>query len=317
MAVALGVMIEGQEGLDWDRWRRITASAHALGFDSLWRSDHLFSVMGEFERETLALWPSLTSVALDSDRLEFGPLVSPVSFRDPVHLAYNAVALDRLSGGRFRFGVGAGWNEAEHQAFGYSLRHRMERFEEALEVMTRLWSGEPVHFAGKHYHLDGARAALTPLHDGRAPMVIGGGGEVHTLRLVARYADEWNMTSATEEVYARKAEVLARHCRDLGRDPATIRRSLMVAHIVGRDETDLHERAAWLGAFQPALRGLTPSEVLAHARGRGWLAGTAPEVVEQIRARGAWGIDRIMLQTLNMDDHAGMELIATEVMPRV
>lgn len=317
MGVALGVMIEGQEGLDWDRWRRLIASADILGFDSLWRSDHLYSVMGEHQRETLALWPSLTAVALQSSRLEFGQLVSPTSFRDPVHLAFDAVALDRLSGGRFRLGVGAGWNEAEHQAFGYSLRGRMDRFTEALEVMTLLWSGEPVHFDGEHYQLDGARASLTPLRGGRVPLVIGGGGETRTLRLVARYADEWNMTSATAEVYAKKTDALLRHCRELGRDPASIRRSLMVAHIVGRDEIEVHERAAWLGAFHPALRGMTPAGVLAQARERGWLAGTVADVVEQIRERGGWGVERIMLQTFNMDDRDALELIATEIMPRV
>lgn len=317
MTVALGIMIEGQEGLDWDRWRRITARTDVLGFDSLWRSDHLFSVMGEVQRDTLALWPSLTAVALQSERLEFGQLVSPTSFRDPVHLAYDAVALDRLSGGRFRLGVGAGWNVAEHAAFGYSLRDRMNRFTEALEVMTLLWSGEPVHYAGQHFLLDGARAALTPTNGGRVPLVIGGGGEVRTLRLVARYADEWNMTSATAEVYARKSAALTEHCRALGRDPATIRRSLMTAHVVGRDETELHERAAWLGAFLPPLRGMTPKEVLAHARGRGWLVGTAPEVVEQVRERGLWGVDRIMLQTFNMDDSDVLELFASGILPHV
>src|SRR5690606_11819830 len=110
----LGVMIEGQEGLNWERWNRIVDAAENLGFDSVWRSDHLFSVMGAPERETLSLWPSLTAVGSSTSRIEFGQLVSPTTFRNPVHLAFDAVALDHLSEGRFFLGVGAGWNEREH-----------------------------------------------------------------------------------------------------------------------------------------------------------------------------------------------------------
>src|SRR5688572_9311656 len=107
-------MIEGQEGLNWGRWNRLIDDAERLGFDSLWRSDHLFSVMGESQRETLALWPSLTAVALRSSRIEFGQLVSPTTFRHPVHLAADGATVDQASGGRFWLGVGAGWNESEH-----------------------------------------------------------------------------------------------------------------------------------------------------------------------------------------------------------
>ncbi len=315
--VRLGITIEGQEGLDWERWHRITDATEELGFDSLWRSDHLFSVMGEPTRETLALWPSLTAVALRTRRIEFGPLVSPTTFRHPVHLAYDAVALDRLSGGRFRLGVGAGWNEAEHHAFGFSLHGRMDRFAEALQVLTLLWSGDAVSFRGAHFHLAAARASLTPLHGARVPLVLGGGGARRTLRLVAEYADEWNMTSTTREVYAAKVAALEGHCRAVGRDPTTIARSLMTAYLIGRDRGELRARAARLRQILPDLRELSDDGVIARARQRGWLVGGVDELVEQIRERGAWGIDRIMLLTFDMDDLAALGLIASAVLPHV
>src|SRR5690606_33511122 len=230
----LGVMIEGQEGLNWERWQRIVEAADRLGFDSVWRSDHLYSVMGRYERETVALIPSLTAVALWSQRLIFGQLVSPVSFRHPVHLAYDAAALDRLSNGRYTFGIGAGWNESEHRAFGFPLpplKERMDRFEEALKVITLLWSGERGDFKGEHYQLDMAQAAFTPA-GGKARILIGGSGEKRTLRLVAEYADEWNATATPPEEYERKVEVLAQHCRAAGRDIDQIERSMMLAHVV-------------------------------------------------------------------------------------
>jgi F420-dependent oxidoreductase-like protein len=312
----LGVMIEAQEGLSWDRWNRIVDAAERLGFDSVWRSDHLFSVMGVPERETLALWPSLTAVAHRSERLEFGQLVSPVTFRHPVHLAFDAISLHQLSGGRYWLGVGAGWNEREHAAFGFDLpplKARMDRFEEALRVMTGLFSGEPVTFDGQHYQLSQAQHQPAA----KVPIVIGGRGERRTLRLVAAYADEWNITSIARDEYPAKVEVLKRHCDAVGRDLSSIRRSLMTGHIIGRHQAEIEQRAARIQAIIPAVRDLTPSAVIERFRGNGWLVGTPDEVVEEIRARAAQGMERFMLQTHDQDDIEVLELIASEVLPHV
>jgi F420-dependent oxidoreductase-like protein len=317
--VKLGIMIEGQEGLNWERWDRIVDTAERLGFDSVWRSDHLFSVMGQYERETLALWPSLTAAALRTNRIELGQLVSPTTFRHPVHLASDAVALDRLARGRFWLGVGAGWNEAEHRAFGFPLRplkERMDRFEEGLRVITELWRGEPVTFAGEHFQLDGAQTTYTPA-SGKVPVIIGGSGEKRTLRLVAEYADEWNITTLPSDAYPAKVEVLERHCEAVGRDPSSIRRSLMTGHIIGRDQAELRRRAARIQQVAVSLRDGSPDEAIERTRSRGWMTGTPAEIVEEIQARGAQGIDRIMLQTLDMDDMEALELFASEVMPHV
>lgn len=220
--VKLAVMIEGQEGLTWERWRRIVDTADRLNFDAVFRSDHLFSLTGPSDRDCIALWPSLNDVGYRSSKLKYGQLVSPTTFRHPVHLAIDAVAADELSGGRFMLGVGAGWNENEHRAFGFPLlpvKERMDRFEEALKVITLLWSGEPATFKGEHFTLDGAQSYPLPTRGNKVPLMIGGGGEKRTLRLVAEYADEWNITPATVEVYDHKVEVLLRHCEAVGRDP--------------------------------------------------------------------------------------------------
>ncbi|MEX1158087.1 MAG: TIGR03560 family F420-dependent LLM class oxidoreductase [Thermomicrobiales bacterium] len=318
--VKLGIMIEGQEGLNWERWHRLIDDAERLGFDSLWRSDHLFSVMGESQRETLALWPSLTAVALKSSRIEFGQLVSPTTFRHPVHLAADGASVDQASGGRFWLGVGAGWNESEHASFGFRLpplKERMDRFAEALAVIKLLGTGEPATFAGEHFQLDGARTTFTPTRASGARLMIGGSGEKRTLRLVAEYADEWNATLMAHDTYVQKTEVLERHCEAVGRDPGEIQRSMMIGHIVGRDEGELRRRASELQAIIPGTRDVEVDALLSRQRERGWLVGTPPEVVEQIQARGAQGVERIMMQTFLMDDVEQLELIASEVIPHV
>jgi F420-dependent oxidoreductase-like protein len=318
--VKLGIMIEGQEGLNWERWNRLIDDAERLGFDSLWRSDHLFSVMGESQRETLALWPSLTAVALKSSRIEFGQLVSPTSFRHPVHLASDAAAVDRASGGRFWLGVGAGWNESEHASFGFRLpplKERMDRFEESLAVIKLLGTGEPVTYQGEHFQLDGARTTFTPERESGVRLMIGGSGEKRTLRVVAQYADEWNATLAAHDTYDQKAEVLKRHCEAIGRDPGEIRRSMMIGQIVGSTDAEVRQRATQLQAIIPGMRDVEVGELLTRQRERGWLVGTPSQVIEQIQGRASQGIERIMLQTFLMDDVEQLELIASEIIPRV
>lgn len=316
----LGVMIEGQEGLTWERWRRIIDTADRLGFDSVWRSDHLFSLSGPSDRDCIALWPSLLEVANRSDRLTFGQLVSPVSFRDPVHLAIDSVAADELSGGRYIFGIGAGWNVPEHEAFGFpllDLKDRFDRFEEALEVITLLWSGEKVDYDGKYYRLRGAQSRPTPTRGTKVPTLIGGGGEKRTLRMVAKYADEWNITPTTVPDYEHKLEVLKRHCDDLGRDPDTITRSVMLGHLIGRNESELRQRASVFKTIFQAMADLDADEIISRYRDRGMLVGSPEEIVEQIQARKAQGVERIMLQTHDQTDMEALELFASEVMPHI
>ena len=313
-----GIMIEAQEDLTWERWLQLIDLCETLGFESLWRSDHLTSVIGVAERETLALWPSLTAVALRSTRLIFGQLVSPLTFRHPVELAQNAVALDRLSEGRYRLGLGAGWNEREHRAFGFPLPpvgERMDRLAEAIAVIKLLWTGKPVSFSGRFYRLEEAQMHPTPLRPEGVPLVIGGGGEKRLLRIVAECASDWNAVSLHPDGYAAKVAALERHCTAIGRDPAQISRSWMVGHLIGRDERELRERAQRLQRILVSLQGLSPDETIARLRERGWLVGTPVEVIEQVRARAALGVSRLMLQTFDLDDLEVLGLIATQIMP--
>src|SRR5438128_3427041 len=191
--VALSIMIEAQDGLTWTRWKRLVAEVERLGFTGLFRSDH-FTNAEPPDKDSLEMVVSLTYLADHTQRIHFGPLVAPLSFRHPTLLARQAAALDDLSGGRMILGVGAGWQEREHRLFGHNLGDvptRMARLEEGLEVITRLLrSEEPVTYEGRFFQLRGA--ALLP-HPGRSggPPILIGGNSTNTLRLVARYADLW------------------------------------------------------------------------------------------------------------------------------
>src|SRR2546426_1650828 len=174
-AVRIGVMIEGQEGLTWDRWFRIADRVESLGLDSLWRSDHFFSLMGHPERPALECWSSLTALAQRTHRIHFGPLVSPMTFRHPALLARMAAAVDGLSDGRISLGVGAGWNEAEHEAFGISLpplKERFDRLEEGIAVIKALWTGGRGDLDGPNHRLHRAPALPRPMHRPRRPALL-------------------------------------------------------------------------------------------------------------------------------------------------
>lgn len=318
--VRLGVMIEAQEGLTWQRWTQIIETAERNDFDSVWRSDHLFSVMGVTDRNQLALWPSLTILAARDSKLEFGALVSPTTFRHPVMLAKDSVAIDNLSNGRFWLGVGAGWNEREHRAFGFPLpplKERMDRLEEAIEVIKLLWTGKPVTYGGEQFRLEDALMRPVPVRAAGVPLMIGGSGERRTLRMVARFADEWNTTASSVDDYRHKVEVLERHCQEVGRDSSQIARSMMIGHIIGANQAELRERAERIQRIIPSTQGMPVDEVLQRMRERGWLVGTPDEIVDAIQARARLGVSRIMLQTHDQEDMSALELFASAVMPKI
>lgn len=315
----LGVMIEGQEGLNWDRWRRIIRTTEDLGFESLFRSDHFFSLSGPHNRDALETFISFVLVAEESSRIRFGPLVSSMTFRHPSLLARMAAQIDLLSGGRFILGMGAGWNVPEHEAFGLPfppVRERMDRLEEGIQVVRALWGEGPVSFDGRYYQLKDAECFPKPAQS-PAPILVGGSGEKRTLRIVAKHADEWNAVGQTVESYRHKLEVLLGHCDAVGRDASTIRRSMMCGFVIGRDEDGIRAHLARIGEALPMLGRGDPDEVLAGVRNRGWLVGTPADVVEQIRQREELGVQRIMLQHHAQADFATLELIAKDVLPHV
>jgi F420-dependent oxidoreductase-like protein len=308
----IGLMIEGQEGLTWERWFRIADQVEALGLEGLWRSDHFFSLMRHPERPALECWSSLTALAQRTTRIPFGPLVSPMTFRHPALLARMAAAVDGLSSGRLLLGVGAGWNDAEHEAFGIPLpplTERFDRFEEGIAVIKALWRGGPVDFDGRYYQLHGASAYPRPLQQ-PMPLLIGGDGEVRLLRIVAQHADEWNSHAPGPDPYRAKRQRLEEHCRAVGRDPDAIARSWMGGVVIGRDRGEVEERSRWLHAFLPALAGVPLERLLEELRRRQWLVGTHDEVASQLTQWSAAGVQRMMLQWYNLDDLDGLALLA-------
>ena len=308
----IGVMVEGQEGLTWERWFRVAQQVESLGLDSLWRSDHFFSVMGRTERDALEAWTSLTALAERTNRISFGPLVSPMTFRHPALLARMAAAVDLLSEGRLVLGVGAGWNEDEHAAYGIRLpplKERMDRLEEGIKVIRALWTGGPVDLDGQYYPLRGATARPVPRRPNGPPLLIGGDGELRLLAIVARYADEWNSHAPGPEAYRAKRARLEEHCRAVGRDPDQIRRSRMGGALIAEDMPALRERARWFKSFMTALKDVPVDHVADELRSKAWLVGTPEEVIKQLGEWTAVGIQRVMLQHYDLDDEEGLKLL--------
>jgi F420-dependent oxidoreductase-like protein len=301
----LAIMIEGQNGLNWPRWQSLARAVEDLGFAGLYRSDH-YTNASPPDLDSLELWVSLTWLASRTHRIEFGPLVSPVSFRHPTLTARMAAAVDDLSGGRLTLGLGAGWQEREHSHFGWELLdvpRRFKRFEEGLEVVTRLLaSDQPVNFEGEFYRLQEAILLPRPQRPGGPPILIGGNGAKRTLPLVARYAVEWNAIFIPPGEFAKLSVQLDALLSARGRAPASVRRSLMTGCYFGRDDAALRRK---LGDRDPA-----------RLRARGVVVGTPSEVVEQLGQFAAAGVQRLMLQWLELDDLEGLEALAKSVLPQ-
>jgi F420-dependent oxidoreductase-like protein len=310
----IGIMIEGQEGLTWERWLRLAQTAEDLGFESLCRSDHLTGLGGESKRPSLETWTSLTALALRTKRIRFGPMVSPLTFYHPALLAKMAAAVDTLSGGRLDLGLGAGWNEHEHKMFGVpfpTVKERLDRLEAGARLIRSLEKGQPVTLKQPLFPLEKAESYPLPA-SGRYRIVIGGRGEKRTLKIVAEFADEWNVTRVDVPTFTEKRAVLAGHCRAFGRDPESVQRSLMVPCAVGRDAAEVGTRIAAARAAFPALPA---DEAAWHAAS--FLAGTPDRVVADLKAWKQAGLQRVLLQSLDQDDIAGFELFAREVMPKL
>ncbi|MCX6046453.1 MAG: LLM class F420-dependent oxidoreductase [Chloroflexi bacterium] len=235
----IAIMLEGQQGLTWPRFQRIAHAIEDLGFAGLYRSDH-FTNPQPPDSDSLELWVSLTWLASHTKRIEFGPMVSPVSFRNPVFTARIAKDVDDLSGGRLTLGVGAGWQEREHTNFGFNLLElpeRFARFQEGLAVITRLLqSEEPVNFTGQYYQLQDAALLPHAQRPGGPPILIGGNGEKQTLPLAARYANEWNGVFLTADRYEQLSRRLDELLADQKRTPGDVRRSLMTGLLFGRTD---------------------------------------------------------------------------------
>jgi len=301
----IAIMLEGQNGLTWSRWQKIAAAVEDSGFAGLYRSDHFTNADGP-DKDSLECWTSLTWLASHSKRIEFGPLVSPFSFRHPAITARMAIAVDDLSGGRLTLGLGGGWQEREHTMFGLPLlekKARFERFNEGLEVVTRLLkSDEPATYEGKYFQLRAASLLPRPARAGGPKILVGGNGEKKTLGLAARYADEWNAVFLPPAEWSRKKAILDGLLKAAGRDPKSVRRSMMTGLRFGRSKKDLEAQLA---------RGSHPSEEL---RQRGLVVGTGPEIKEQLNVLEKAGLQRVMLQWLDLDDVDGLKALGEAIL---
>ena len=272
----VALAVEGQSGLTWERWKRIVAAAEELGFAALYRTDHLIAAQPPDE-PSLELWTSLTWLAANTRRIEFGNLVSPLTFRHPVHLAHSAVALQELSGGRFTLGLGAGWSKREHEMYGfemYSPRERLNRFEEGLSIVKSLLRAEdPFTFHGRYFHVDEAR--LVPR--GETPILVAG-RSARSLELAACYADQWNVMFVTAGEFRGLSASLKEG----------IKRTVMVGAEV--DEQKRQERS-WMWWRDAGLI-------------------TDRSGVDAFADAGA---DRVILQWLDLDDLDGLQTLAQRV----
>jgi F420-dependent oxidoreductase-like protein len=303
----LAIMIEGQAGLNWERWKRLAAAAEDLGFSALNRSDHFTTPSGPLQ-DALELWASFTYLATATSRIKFGALVSPVTWRNPVIAAWSASAIDDLSGGRFHLGLGAGWQDREHRNYNFplaaTLDERFARLQEALEVVTHLFnSDEPFDLDGTYFPIREGLLLPRPARKGGPPIVVGGNGPLRTLPLAAKYAAEWNGVYLQPDQFRDRVRRLEELLAAEGRDPATVGRTLMHRAVIGKTE-------------QAALAKLEGADIAA-LKGRGVMIGDPAQVAEGLHALAEAGVQRVDLQWLDMDDMDGLELISTQVMPQL
>ncbi|MFI9813745.1 LLM class F420-dependent oxidoreductase [Saccharothrix variisporea] len=300
----LRIFTEPQQGASYDDLLRVARAAEDAGFGAFFRSDHYLK-MGSVDGlpGPTDAWITLAGLARETTSIRLGTLVTAATFRHPGPLAIAVAQVDQMSGGRVEFGLGSGWFEDEHTAYGLrfpSLGERFEVFEEQLEIITGLWGtpvGEKFSFDGKHYTLTDSPALPKPAQD-RVPVVVGGKGAKRTPALAARFATEFNLPFVGMDFAAEQFERVAAACREIGRDPATMTRSVALTACVGRDDAEVARRAEAIGWDFEELK-------------RNGLTGT----VEQVRERlGQWrektGISRVYLQVLDLSDLDHVELLA-------
>ena len=307
----VAIMIEGQNGLYWKRWQRIAGTVEDCGYVGLFRSDH-YTNANPPDLDSLECWTSLTWLASHTRRIEFGPLVSPVSFRHPTQTARMAAAVDDLSGGRLILGIGAGWQEREHTNYGWDLlttRERFIRLDEGLSVISSLLKSDtPVDISGKYFQIKDGILLPRPTRLGGPSILVGGNGLRRTLPLVAKYAREWNSLMISPVEFTRLNHQLDEYIIRQGRQTNEVRRSMMTGCIFGADPQEVQQKV-----FQRTHGARS----LADLRQRGMIVGTADEIVVQLKQLADVGVQRVMLQWLDLDDLAGLEAMAAGILPQL
>jgi F420-dependent oxidoreductase-like protein len=308
--------IEGQENVSWDHWVKLAQACEANLFDGLFRSDHYLSFRRSTEWGVADAWSTITALGAITKQIRLGTLVSPIGFRHPAQLAKVVVTADHISGGRVELGLGAGWFEMEHRSFGFpfpSVGARHDALAEYVEVIHRLWDpSEPrVTFRGDHYQLEDCAAMPKGVQDPHPPLIIGGSAGPKGAALAAAWADEYNLYFLTPEEIAERRSRLFAACEAIGRDPGTLRISLLLNILIGSSDADLKARAERLSKMQEG----SPADSGVGGLGPERLIGTPSQVLERLQSYADAGIQRVMLQHLLHEDLEAIEIIGKEVLP--
>jgi alkanesulfonate monooxygenase SsuD/methylene tetrahydromethanopterin reductase-like flavin-dependent oxidoreductase (luciferase family) len=323
------LMIEAQQGLTYEDQLAIARRAEAVGFETLFRSDHYASFPGDSEQVTSDAWAILAGLARETSTIGLGTLVSPVTFRHPGNFVKLVTTVDQMSGGRLEVGVGAGWNEADHLPLGLpfpSIQERADLMEDQLALLHGLWEQERGwDFDGHQVTVRGGAIVPGPVQVAGRPVgangrtrpriITGSEGSPRGFRLAARYSDEFNLSSATPEVARQKQAELDAACVAAGRDPKTLTRSAMVGVLLGQDQTEIDRRvASLLAAFgQSSADG----RAWLGARRNRWIAGSPDEARSMVARYAEAGIERIMLQDFLPRDGEMIDLMAAELLGQV
>ena len=307
----LRIFTEPQQGADYQTLRNVTLAAEELGFDAFFRSDHYLK-MGDVSGlpGPTDAWATLAALAVETTRIRLGTLMTAATFRLPGPLAITVAQVDQMSGGRVEFGLGAGWYEAEHAAYGIPfppLGERFDALEEQLAIITGLWGtadGERFSFDGAYYRVSDSPALPKPAQRPRPPVILGGGGPRRTPRLAARFADEFNVPFASVADSAAGFARVREACEASGRYPASMTYSVAQTVCCGKDEAEFRRRAAAIGR--------EPAEAREHGVG-----GTPGEVAAKIAEFAEIGAERVYLQVLDLSDLDHLALIASDVAPQV
>ncbi|HEV7958701.1 MAG TPA: LLM class F420-dependent oxidoreductase [Acidimicrobiales bacterium] len=307
----LRIFTEPQQGASYDDILGVALAAEEDGFGAFFRSDHYLK-MGDVSGlpGPTDAWITLAGLARDTNRIRLGTLLSAATFRYPGVLAISVAEVDAMSGGRVELGLGAGWFDEEHTAYGIafpSLKERFDKLEEQFEIIDGLWTtdiGSTYDFSGKHYTLEDSPALPKPIQSPRPPLIVGGHGATRTPRLAARFADEFNVPFSPYEVSKTQFDLVDGACRAIGRDPSSILRSVAQVVCCGANDAEVARRAANIGRDVDELK-------------LNGLAGTPAEIVDKIDEWSELELDRIYLQVLDMKDLDHVHLIASDVMPSV
>jgi F420-dependent oxidoreductase-like protein len=305
------IFTEPQQGATYDDLLRVARATEDAGYDAFFRSDH-YLVMGDGDGVPgpTDAWTTLAGIARETSRVRLGTLMTSATFRLPGVLSIQVANVDQMSGGRVELGIGAGWYEAEHRAYGIPfppVKERFDRLEEQLEIITGLWGtpvGERFSYTGRHYRLEDSPALPKPAQSPRPPILIGGGGPKRTPALAGRFADEFNMPFASVEDTERQFGRVREAAVAAGRSPKDLVWSNALVLCCGRDEAELRRRAEKIGRDVDELR-------------ENGAAGTPEEVVAKLGRYREVGSQRVYLQMLDLADLDHLELVAAEVMPKL